>query len=137
MKASSESGLWATEISRTSAETVEEDMLIVSCRFIFYWVMRRFDSVCKFLILPGWPEDLFSVLHRFALRLALRLDFPQSLFECLVRIAQMPAQTPPNRSHSYQHSYCGKHQQHKENLHQHLASIPNLNAGKWKIYTAT
>src|SRR5436305_14746003 len=58
MKASSESGLWATEISRTGAETDEKDILIFPVVFYFIGLSGGVGTSAIYFCTAG---DCFSV----------------------------------------------------------------------------
>src|SRR5260370_3593371 len=98
MNASSESGLWATVISRTCATTDEEAMTEILPHFY------EFDP-CRWRHRRGF-ELWLRLIHRFVLRLDLRQRFLQRF----IGAAQVPAQPPPHGNHGQQNGPQRDHQ---------------------------
>src|SRR5438270_2120892 len=118
MKASSESGLWATVISLSAAET-DEDGISKSYNTLLFSAGGKGDSLRKNSFYPGSGAvrkiGFFLYLLR---RLLFRSDFQRWSRRRQVRAAQVPAQPPQQGSRRHHNGYNRKRQQYKQILHQ-------------------
>src|SRR6516225_9660092 len=109
MNASSESGLWATVISRTAADTDEDD------------IAKSYNTLCLIAYRQKcWFRTIFSNLEQ-TLRLLHRLllwNFQRRSVWDIMTVTQMPTQPPSHGDHRHHNGPRGEHQQNQCSLHQ-------------------